>query len=286
MTDPRLQRVVAEWRSNRRLRLGALAILMILGTHVTLVLSDARRAREAQYARDAELLGRLEEASRESAWPARAKSAGQALDALRRSMPASSSDGLAQAEMQAWLTDLAAYAGVASPAVRVETSLAVPGQPGMWQVLARLDGAASPAALPVLARALALAKPWVRTEHLELATGDAPRVALVVRGFYRAADARDAKAPPPRPGGIPTAPPGTVPPPMAVNPLAPPGTAPAVPASGAAAAGLPPAGAARPAQGRTPAQAGSEVPSSQRYPGMTSEQRKALNPRRKKKDGQ
>jgi len=286
MSDPRLQRIVDEWRSNRRLRLGALAILLILGTHFVLVLSDARRTREMQYARDAELLGRLEEASGESAWPKRAKDAEQALDGLRRSMPASRSDGLAQAEMQAWLTDLAAYAGVASPSVRVENSIAVPGQPGMWQVLARLDGVASTASLPVLARALALSRPWVRTEHLEMATGNSPRVAVIVRGYYRAADARDAKAPPPRPGGIPAASPGAVAAPVAVNPLAPPGTLPAIPGA-VPATGPPPAGAAtRPAQGRAPAQAGAEIPSAQRYPGMTAEQRKALNPRRKKKDGQ
>lgn len=282
MKDARLQRVVDEWRSNRRLRLGALAIVLVLGAHAVLALADGRHAREQRYARDAELLGRLEEASRESAWPARAAAAEGALAAMRHSIPAARSDGLAQAEMQAWLTDLAAFAGLVQPGVRVETSLAVPGQADMWQVLARLDATASPATLPVLVRALASAMPWVRTEHLELIDGG-ERVSLIVRGYFRAAGAGDAKDPAPRPGGIPAA-----------NQAANPGGAAATAAAVTGAASTPFAGVAGPGpQGATPAgtapraraAGGSVTPSAERYPGLTPEQRKALNPRRKRKQG-
>lgn len=206
MSHPQVQRLLDEWRRSRRLRLGALVVLGILGTHATLTLSDALKGREDAFQRDAQLLGRLEEASREAAWPARAAAAEAALAQARHSIPPASSDGLAQAEMQAWLTDLAVYAGIAGPAVRVETSLPVPGQPpGTWQVLARLDGQASPASVPVLVRALTSALPWVRTERLEIGSGDAGRVSLVVRGYYRQADALDAKEPPARPAELPAA---------------------------------------------------------------------------------
>jgi hypothetical protein len=202
---PQLQRLVQEWRQSRRLRLGALAILLILGTHVVLTLSDQRHARVEQYQRDTELLGRLEEASRESAWPARAKAAEAMLAVDRHSIPAARSDGLAQAEMQAWLTDLASFAGLARPQVRVETSLAVPGQAGMWQVLARLDGNVPEGRMPILVRALSSALPWVRTERLEIQAGTDTRVSLVVRGYFRQADARDAAAPAARPADLPPA---------------------------------------------------------------------------------
>jgi hypothetical protein len=200
-----LQRLVREWRQSRRLRLGALAILLILGTHVVLTLADRRHARAEQYHRDTELLGRLEEASRESAWPIRAKAAEAMLATDRHSIPAARSDGLAQAEMQAWLTDLAFFAGLARPQVRVETSLAVPGQAGMWQVLARLDGNVPEGRMPVLIHALSSALPWVRTERLEIQAGSDTRVSLVVRGYFRQADARDATAPAARPADLPPA---------------------------------------------------------------------------------
>jgi hypothetical protein len=205
MSHPQVQRMLDEWRRSRRLRLGALVVLGILGAQATLAMSDRLHAREEAFHDDAQLLGRLDEASREAGWPARAQAAETALAQARHSIPPARSDGLAQAEMQAWLTDLAVYAGVAGPAVRVETSLPVPGQPGTWQVLARLDGQATPAALPILARALTSALPWVRTERLEIGGGDTGRVSLVVRGYYRQGDALDAKAPPARPAELPAA---------------------------------------------------------------------------------
>lgn len=205
MSHPQVQRMLREWRGSRRLRLGALVVLGILGTQATLALSDGLRAREEAFRRQAGLLGRLEEASREAGWPARAKAAEAALAQERHAIPPARSDGLAQAEMQAWLTDLAAYAGLSASAVRVETSLPVPGQPGIWQVLARLDAQASPAAVPVLVRALTSALPWVRTERLEVGSGDNARVLLIVRGYYRQGDELDAKAPPPRPAELPAA---------------------------------------------------------------------------------
>jgi len=205
MSLPQMQRALDEWRRSRRLRLAALVAFAILGAHAALAMSDRLHAREEAFRRDVQLLGRLEEASREAGWPARARAAETALAQERHSIPPARSDGLAQAEMQAWLTDLAVFAGVAGPAVRVETSLPVPGQPGTWQVLARLDGQANPTALPVLSRALTSALPWVRTERLEVVGGDNGRVSLVVRGYYRQGDALEAQAPPARPAELPAA---------------------------------------------------------------------------------
>lgn len=210
MSHPQLQRLAAEWRANRRLRYGALAILLILGAQLSWSLADRRTAMETEYTRDDALFGRLQEASTESSWPQRAAAAEKALAGMRHSIPAARSDGLAQAEMQAWLADLAAHANLASPTVRVESSLAVPGQPDVWQVLARLDADATPASLPVLVRTLGVARPWVATERLAVQSGGNMRVSLVVRGYFRPGDPLDATEPPPRPGGVPAAVPAQV----------------------------------------------------------------------------
>ena len=68
----RVREFALEWRQNRRLRLGALAIVAILGLQLVLWRADARAERVADYRRGAELLARLESASRESAWIERA----------------------------------------------------------------------------------------------------------------------------------------------------------------------------------------------------------------------
>lgn len=184
-------RMRQEWAGNRRLRLGALLVLLILGAHALLALSDRRAAAIESYHRDAGLLARLQEASRESAWPARAAKAEKALADARASIPAARSDGLAQAELQAWLTDIAGAAGLGDPRVRVESSVDVPGQPGLWQVLARLDATVPEGALPGFVRALSGGLPWIQAERLEIIEGRPTRVALIARGYYRRDDRPD-----------------------------------------------------------------------------------------------
>lgn len=182
--DPRLAQVVGEWRQNRRLRVGAMLVILILCANLALSLSAKRAEASVQFARDADLLERLAQASSEAAWPQRASEAESRLAELRETLPPARSDGLAQAELQAWLTDLASDAMVANALVRVETSLEVPDQPGIWQVIARLDGNIEPARVHALVRALSVA-PWIRTERLEIQSGRQTRVSLVVRGYYR-----------------------------------------------------------------------------------------------------
>lgn len=203
MNHPWLERVRAEWRHNRRLRVGALAILAIVGLQLVLMLSDARAHRIEQYQRDARLLARLEEASGESAWTGRAKAADAALAQMQASIPIASSEGLAQAELQAWLSDLAAFTGIGNPVVRVETALVVDGHPGLWQVLARLEGDMSESQAPLLMRTLSAALPWYQTERLQVQAGTTPRVSLVMRGYFRKGDGKQVAAK--RPAGLPSA---------------------------------------------------------------------------------
>jgi hypothetical protein len=227
MNQPGLERLRAEWRQNRRLRLGALAILAIVGMQLVLMLSDARVRRIEQYQRDARLLARLEEASGESAWTGRAKAADAVLAQMRASIPVASSEGLAQAELQAWLSDLAVFAGIGNPVVRVETALVVEGHPELWQVLARLEGDMSESQAPLLMRTLSAALPWYQTERLQVQAGITPRVSLVMRGYFRKGDGKQVAAR--RPAGLPSAEDsrsaGAAAPPERRNPLAPPDAA-------------------------------------------------------------
>jgi len=185
-------RVLAEWRASRRLRLVVLVIMLVAGVHLSLSISDRRVATIEEYRRDAGLVERLREASAESSWPARADAAGEQLAQIQDSMTEVASVGLAQAEIQAWLTQQAQGAGLADINVRVETTLDVPGHPELWQVMARLDATVAEGRLGPFLQALAAGLPWIQAERLDISsTTEGQRVVLTARGYYRKAPGAD-----------------------------------------------------------------------------------------------
>lgn len=185
MMRARLEQLAAEWRQSRRLRLGALVVLVVLGLHLVLGLADGRQADMDAYRRDADLLARLQEAGKESSWPERANEAEAALQALEATVPEVASAGLAQAELQAWLAAQSAGSGLAEARVRAETTLDVPGHPQLWQVVARLDAQVPPGRMPMLLRSLAAGLPWIQIERMDISQGRQTQVSLVVRAYYR-----------------------------------------------------------------------------------------------------
>ncbi|RPD87769.1 hypothetical protein [Luteimonas sp. 100069] len=185
-------RVLAEWRASRRLRLVVLVIMLVAGVHLSLSISDRRVATIEEYRRDAGLVERLREASAESSWPARADAAGEQLAHIQDSMTEVASVGLAQAEIQAWLTQQAQGAGLADINVRVETTLDVPGHAELWQVMARLDATVAEGQLGPFLQAFAAGLPWIQAERLDISsTTDGQRVVLTARGYYRKAPGAD-----------------------------------------------------------------------------------------------
>lgn len=190
------EQVRQEWRQNRRLRIGVLVVVAVIGLHLVLTLSDRQQRLADEYHQRADLLLRLQDASRESAWPERAEQAGQALAAVREGIPRVSSAGLAQAELQAWLSGQAQGARLQEIRVRAETTLDVPDHPQLWQVIARLDASVPAGRLEGFLRQLSAGLPWIQAERLELAEArnDATRLGLIVRGYYRKPDPAAADA--------------------------------------------------------------------------------------------
>ena len=190
-----IDRVLAEWRASRRLRLVMLVIVLVAGVHLALSTSDRRAAAIEEYRRDAGLVERLREASAESAWPARADAAGEQRAQVQDGMTEVTSVGLAQAEVQAWLTQQAQGAGLSEVNVRVETTLDVPGHPELWQVMARLDATLVEGQLGPFLQAFAAGLPWIQAERLDVSsTTNGQRLVLTARGYYRKAPGADAGA--------------------------------------------------------------------------------------------
>lgn len=180
------ERVLSEWRSNRRLRLVVLVSVLVAGVNLALVASERRAPVIEEFRRDAELVERLREASTESSWPARAEEAEQRLAEVHAGLPEVASTGLAQAEIQAWLAQQAQGAGLGEPNVRVETTLEVAGHPELWQVLARLDATVPAGRLGPFLQAVAGGLPWIQAERLEVSTtAEGQRLVLTARGYYR-----------------------------------------------------------------------------------------------------
>ena len=181
----RWERVGEEWRANRRLRMAVLVALVVFAVNVIVALETQKRELIASYTGDLELQARLEGVSRQSQWAVRAKEAEARLEALRGQLPVVSGSGLAQAELQSWLTQLASSTGITEPQVKVEDTLEVEGHADMWQVLARLDGQLPAYGHAAFLRAVSDGLPWIQVERLEVAEGVPARVGLTVRGYYR-----------------------------------------------------------------------------------------------------
>lgn len=197
----RWARIDEEWRANRRLRMAVLIALVVLSVNVIVSLETRKQALIASYTSDLELQARLEGVSRQVQWKLRAKDAEARLEALRGQLPVVSGSGLAQAELQSWLTQLASAAGLAEPQVKVEDTLEVEGHPDLWQVLARLDGQLPAYGQAAFLRAVSDGLPWIQVERLEIAEGMPARVGLTVRGYYRRGQAQ-VTAPDPVPAPV------------------------------------------------------------------------------------
>ncbi|WP_313256495.1 hypothetical protein [Stenotrophomonas acidaminiphila] len=181
----RWQQLRDEWRSNPRLRYGAMVIVAILGMQGVFMLSDQVRERMTTYASDMEMLARLEGVRKETWWPERASKAAELLEAVTGRIPEVTGKGMAQAESQAWLTRLAAEQRVGESRVKVEDTVDVDGYPDMWQVISRLEGNLPSHGHEAFMRALAEALPWIQVERIEVGEGETPRVVATFRSYYR-----------------------------------------------------------------------------------------------------
>lgn len=179
-------RIRHEWRQNARLRWGVLVVVLILGTRAILAVADSRVEIARQYARDVELLGRLEATAAETDWPRRARAAEASRTAMLRAIPEARSEGAARADLQARLDQLGRDAALTDVLVRVDTVLDVPGYPELRQAVGRLEGSVvTPLEVAPVARVIAAGLPWMQAEQFEAGEGQPVRIVAIVRMFYR-----------------------------------------------------------------------------------------------------
>lgn len=200
MIAPQIARIRQEWQANRRLRLGALVILLVAGAHIASGLGERRSAIASDYRRELELLRRLQDASREALWPKRAAQVEAALQAERASLPTAPTAGAAKAEMQAWLNAQVPPTGVRVERIQVEAATDVPDHPGFWQVPARVDVVAPLGTVGGFMRRLSEALPWIQAERVEASGEGETRLSVILRGYYRKGPRAAAPTKPPADG--------------------------------------------------------------------------------------
>ncbi len=184
---PLVKRLMDDWHANPRLRIAAMVALVILVANAWSVMDHQRQARVEAWQRDFKLDKGMQAMIREApAWVLRERKAADKLVDMQAQLSTVDQPGLAKADMQAGLTQLAKDAGLTDAQVKVEDVLAVPGHPDFWQVMARIEGSVPAYGQASFVRALAQGLPWMQVERLEIGEGtQSVHASAVVRGYFR-----------------------------------------------------------------------------------------------------
>lgn len=179
-----LKRWRAEWSTNRRLRIGTIVIAGILALYAALVLNDWRRALAEDYRERSLQLYKVAALAGQTQWPVRAQDAANIRRALQARIPAASSTGLAQAEMQSWMNQLLRGFGQrltteSEPPTRVAASKDI------WKIPMAVRGPLSAAQLVEMLNKIEGAERMFVVEQITIDTQPRPTVNMTVSAYYR-----------------------------------------------------------------------------------------------------
>ncbi|MGH8075373.1 MAG: hypothetical protein ACREO4_15080 [Lysobacter sp.] len=181
-----LRPMLGELKDSQRLQLGLGLIALVVLFWLMLVLGDWRAAKLEALQDARARLAKVQALAGQQAWIERADAAKQVADALQAEIPAAASPGLAQAEFQGWLRELANAQGVPvrldvqapvrleQPADIVRVSATISGALSpdrAVQLIHRIEGHANLATIPIST---------IRSDTLKNRT-----FSITVQGFYR-----------------------------------------------------------------------------------------------------
>lgn len=132
-----------QWAENPRLRLGVLAIGVILGIWLVLVMADWHASLSREYANRTTHLYKMKALAGQEEWLQRAPLAARGRAALEAGIPTVETIGLAQAQAQGWLREATAGMGD-SIQVQAGEPVEEPSRPGTWRVPVTVSGAFEP----------------------------------------------------------------------------------------------------------------------------------------------
>ena len=143
-SDGPVAQIRREWAANPRLRLGAIAIGVILAEYLLLVLQDVRASLQDHYAERTGYLAKLQALSGQEVWLERASEVARVRAALEAEIPPVATVGIAQATVQGWLRE-AAVAFSEDANIQAATPSRIAEDSDIWRVPVVVSGKLDPA---------------------------------------------------------------------------------------------------------------------------------------------
>jgi len=176
-------RAVAELAANPRLRAGAWAVAAILLVHGLLLQSDRLGAAHDAYAASASRLTRAQGLTNDADWTALLAAEQARAAALTERFWQAETPGLAQARLQAALTEITGDLPFRNPIVQAGISRPVPEAPGLWQAQAQFSGLAGDGAELEVIRAIAKWPRKLVIDRLQVRRRDA-RLTVLLSAYF------------------------------------------------------------------------------------------------------
>ena len=182
---PRFRRLRDEVLGTPRLRWGVIAIVAILFVYQLLVLSDWRQDLQRQYQQRTTELYKMASLAGQGQWIGRASEAKAMRQALEAEIPAASSIGIAQAEVQDSVRAIMKAFGQGL-SVNTQAAAQVAGRPGLWRIPVAVNGMIQPRLLLEILRRVEGSPKLVTVEQFSFALQqNRPVVSMTLVSYYR-----------------------------------------------------------------------------------------------------
>ena len=176
-------RLGAELAANARLRAGAWAVGAILAVYGLLVQSDRVEAAYTTYMGDADRLARAQDLLTRADLPVLLEAERERDASLTERFWQAETQGLAQAQLQAAVSDITSGLKFRNPRIRSGAVLPVDYAPGLWRVQAQFSGIYEPGSELLAIHAIATHPKKIVVDRLDLRSRDR-RMTLLVSAWF------------------------------------------------------------------------------------------------------
>ena len=182
--------LVTELRKNTRLRAGLWFIIGLLLSYITLLLNDYQGTLQQAHQNAIKRLNQLQSVAHQTQWLERASQAKALRTQLEVKFWHANTQGLAQATFQKWLDTQVNSAKMEKANLRIQSTFALPKQPNIWKITARLDASFTRQSLHQLLLAMAKHPQFIVTERLQIRNQNRiARFTLIVSAYFQGKEA-------------------------------------------------------------------------------------------------
>lgn len=180
-------RLWSELRTNRRAQLGAAVIVILVAGYGLSLLRSASDQSEARYRRAEQTLARIAATEADHDWPQRAKESAAVLKQLDQQLWSGESEGVAQADLQAWIGSLGREIGLSMLDIHIESGKLKDFPPELRQITATVTAQPSETAVVALLERLEQPPHMTVVSRVRVRQQPSPLLELVLVGYARIA---------------------------------------------------------------------------------------------------